>query len=172
MNALLLVIGVVAAILGCFLLWKLVLRAVKGVARAVAAGIAEGRADTTEAQGTRPQSEPTPDITDELLKATYLLGVSELERAPNLWGYDPHGNVFEPSEAEIASETVSMTTLGKAISKLSPVDPARTVLEETAEKHVRENVGAKEADDLAKLHKEARMLEIFKVGAQVRAEKL
>jgi hypothetical protein len=166
-SAVLLILGL---LLACVVAWKLLLKGVKGISRAVTAGISEGRAAKNDDSGGRPKEE-SPDLTDELMKATYLLGVSELERAPQQYGYDPDDGVFEPSQAEIDSGTVSMQTLGKAIRKLSPVHPARRVLEEVTEEQARKALGTEEANRLAESHKEVRVLEILKAGMKARAEK-
>lgn len=166
MDAILIGVG---ALLAIFVGWKVLLLGVKGISKAISAGVTEGRRVAATSAAT--SGEGAADLEGELLMATYQLGVSELTRDPKAYGYDPEADVFEPpSDEERAAGKVSVVKLGKAIKKLSPVNPARLALEEVIEQHARENIGAAEADNLAKLHQDNRVLEILKVGTTVRAE--
>jgi hypothetical protein len=172
MDALLIIGGVIVA---GFVAWKLFLGAVKGVSKAVSAGVAEGRGALPPAPMARSVAPPpeaaeeTADLQNELVMATYHLGVSELERDPKAHGYeDLDENAFKDADPE---GTVSMKAIGEVIKKLSPVNPARLSLEQLAEDHARKALGADEAANLAKLHEKTRVYEILSVGAKVRAER-
>jgi hypothetical protein len=157
----------VVVLVGGFVAWKLFLGAVKGVSKAVSAGVAEGRGSVAPAPPTRPSEEDNSKLGDELVMATYHLGESELKRDPKAYGYD--GDDWRPSEADISSGSMSFQALGQAIKKMSPINPARLALEELVEVHAVKALGGAEADKLAIAHKEARILEVLQVGAKVRA---